>query len=124
MHARAISALRLLRLSIVLIGLLQLGAFAPAPKDLLSRDHQGAGQTPAQLLYAARPAQVAILAAKLTAIGPTEPPSAAPPPILAAEATAARMPLRSHWQQYADHSRSLPRQLVLHQQRARGPPLA
>ncbi|GHG37289.1 hypothetical protein [Paracoccus aerius] len=124
MLARLLSALRIFHLSIIVIGLLQLAGFAAAPSGISELGQGSVKQTPAQMLYSVRPAQLAILATKLTIVGPGNPPPVDLPLLPAPEQTLVSRSDQAQKQLLVGDAGSLFKQRLWDQARARAPPRA
>lgn len=90
MHISLLPVLRIIRLSVVLTGLIQLAILAATPGQATRLGTPGASLMSGQVVSAPiHPAQVAILTAKLTVAGPGNAPSPEP---LAPALTGAALP--------------------------------
>jgi hypothetical protein len=126
MYRRLSHVLQTLRLSIVLIGLLQLCVVPVSSLGEISRTtHQIAIQAPAPLLLAARPEQAAITSTRIAAVSPDTSGGASDLPSVIRASTTAVPPARWIQRMLAAQDRAIARhQSANTPPRARSPPVA
>lgn len=118
------SPLRFLRISLVIIGLLQLAGFASGAAGIDAANRQRVDQTPVQLFLADHATPLAILGHQLTTLGSGKPPPVTLPFAPAPETSPIPAPVLARGSRAIGYGEALFGAWIWDKPPARSPPLA